>query len=149
MVLLLCSPTLCDPVDGSPPVSSAHELSQARTLEWVAMSSSRGSSWPRNRTPVSCVGKRILYHRATWEAQEMVHSCAASFVSCLFYMVNTSLCQRMWSIILSSCIVFCWIVSRHLFHQSLIYRQFKSNEEVNGLLPTFCTLVQLLPGDTS
>ena len=40
-------PTLCDPMDRSPPGSSVHGLLQARTLEWVAVSSSRGSSRPR------------------------------------------------------------------------------------------------------
>ena len=39
-------PTLCDPVDCSPPGSSVHEILQARILEWVATPSSRGSSWP-------------------------------------------------------------------------------------------------------
>ena len=43
-------------------------LLQARVLEWVAMPSSRGSSQPRDRTCVSCMGRRILYHCATWEA---------------------------------------------------------------------------------
>ena len=38
--------TLCDPVDCSPPGSSVHGILQARRLEWVAMSSSRGSSGP-------------------------------------------------------------------------------------------------------
>ena len=47
--------TLCDPMDGSPPVSSAHGISQARILEWVAISFSKGSSQPRNRTRVSCL----------------------------------------------------------------------------------------------
>ena len=39
-------PTLCDPVDCSPPGFSAHGILQARILEWVAISFSRGSSWP-------------------------------------------------------------------------------------------------------
>ena len=47
--------TLCDPMDSSPPGPSVHEISQARTLEWVAISSSRGSSLPRNQTGVSCI----------------------------------------------------------------------------------------------
>ena len=38
------SPTLCDPVDSSPPGSSVHGILQARILEWVAISFSRGSS---------------------------------------------------------------------------------------------------------
>ena len=47
-------PTLCDPVDSSPPGSSVHGLLQARTLEWVAMPSCRGSSRRRDGTcPVS------------------------------------------------------------------------------------------------
>ena len=41
-------PILCDPVDHSPPGSSFHGILQARILKWVAMPSSRGSSWPRD-----------------------------------------------------------------------------------------------------
>ena len=47
--------TLCDPVDCSPPGSSVHGILQARVLEWVAMPSSRGSSWLSNWTYISCV----------------------------------------------------------------------------------------------
>ena len=39
-----------------------------RTLEWVAISSSWGSSWPRDWTYLSCISRWILYHWATWEA---------------------------------------------------------------------------------
>ena len=48
----LC-PTLCDPTDYSSPVFSVHGIFQARILEWVAISSSRGSSWPRDWTHIS------------------------------------------------------------------------------------------------
>ena len=61
-------PTLC-----SPPGSSVHGICQARILKWVATSSSRGSSQPRDQTHISCIsctGRLILYHYATWEAQE-------------------------------------------------------------------------------
>ena len=51
-VAQLC-PTLCDPVDCSPPGSSLHGILQARVLEWVAISFSRGSSRPRDQTRVS------------------------------------------------------------------------------------------------
>ena len=44
-------PTLCDPVDCSPPGSSVHGILQAGILEWVAISSSRR---PRDQTRVSC-----------------------------------------------------------------------------------------------
>ena len=46
---------LCDPMDCSPPGSSVCGILQARILEWVAISSSRGSSWPKDRTQVSFV----------------------------------------------------------------------------------------------
>ena len=49
-------PTLYDPMDYSPPGSSVHRFSQARILEWVAISFFRGSSWPRDRTHVSYIG---------------------------------------------------------------------------------------------
>ena len=61
-------PILCHPMDCSLPGSSIHGISQARTLEWVAISFSRGSSWPRDRTCVSCIGMQVLYCWATWEA---------------------------------------------------------------------------------
>ena len=48
-------PTLCDPMDCSLPDSSVHGLLQARILEWVAISFSRESSQPRDRTGVSCM----------------------------------------------------------------------------------------------
>ena len=44
---------LCDPMDCSPPGSSVHGILQARILEWVAISFSRGSSRPRDQTQVS------------------------------------------------------------------------------------------------
>ena len=57
--------TLCDPMDCSLPGSSVHEIFQTRILQWVAISSSRGSSPSRDWTYFSCVswiGRRILYH---------------------------------------------------------------------------------------
>ena len=57
--LQLC-PTLCDPIDGSPPGSPVPGILQARTLEWVAISFSRGSSRPRDRTWVSCIAGRFF-----------------------------------------------------------------------------------------
>ena len=53
-------PTLCDLRDCSLPGFSVLGLLQARILEWVAISSSRGSSSFRNRIQVSCIGRRIL-----------------------------------------------------------------------------------------
>ena len=70
-------PTLCDPMDCSPPGSSVHGIFQARISECVAISSSRGSSQPRDgtRAPcISCLGRQILYHCATWEARGRRHT---------------------------------------------------------------------------
>ena len=67
VIQLLSRVWLCDPTDCSPPGSSVHGILQARILEWVAISSSRGSSWPRDQNYISCISKWILYHRATWE----------------------------------------------------------------------------------
>ena len=46
-------PTLCDPIDGSPSGSAVPRILQARTLEWVAIPFSRGSTQPRDQTLVS------------------------------------------------------------------------------------------------
>ena len=68
---LLSPAGLCDPMYYSLPGSSVHGIFQARILERIAISSSRGSSQPRDWTCVSCVpcvGRWILYHWDTWEA---------------------------------------------------------------------------------
>ena len=61
-------PSLCDTMDCSPPGFSVHGILQARILEWVAISFSRRSSWPRDQTHVSLFGRQILYCWATREA---------------------------------------------------------------------------------
>ena len=62
-------PTLCDPMDCSPPGSSVHGIFQSRILEWVAISFSKGSSPPRDGIHISCIGRWILYHWATREVK--------------------------------------------------------------------------------
>ena len=61
--------TLCNPMDCSLPGSSLHGILQARVLEWVAISFSRGSSRPSDRTWVSCIPGRCFNLWATREAQ--------------------------------------------------------------------------------
>ena len=64
-VQLFTTPWICSLLG-----SSVHRIFQAGILEWVAISFSRGSSRPRDRTCIpciSCIGRRILYHCATWE----------------------------------------------------------------------------------
>ena len=53
--LLSRTQLFCEPMDCSPPGSSVHGILQGTTLEWVAVPFSRGSSWPRDWTPVSCL----------------------------------------------------------------------------------------------
>ena len=70
-----CScPTLWDPVDYSPPGSSVHGILQARIMEWAAISISRGSSQPRDRTRISgisCNGRWIFFFFFYyWEASK-------------------------------------------------------------------------------
>ena len=55
-------------MDYSRPGSSVHEILQARILEWVAISFFRGSSFPRDGTPISSFSRWILYCWATREA---------------------------------------------------------------------------------
>ena len=59
----------CDPMDCSLPGSSVHGILQARVLEWVAISFSRGSSRPRDQTQVSRIAGRFFTLWATREAQ--------------------------------------------------------------------------------
>ena len=66
----LCSQsslTLCDPVNCSPSGSSIYGILQTRILEWIAISYSRGSSWPRDWTCVSCIGGRFF---TTWPPEK-------------------------------------------------------------------------------
>ena len=64
LVTQSCS-THCDPIDCSPPGSCVHGILQARILEWVATFSSRGSSWPKDWTWVSCTAGRVFNNWAT------------------------------------------------------------------------------------
>ena len=86
LVAQLC-PTLCDPTDCSPPGFSVHGISQARILKWVVISSSRGSSRPRDKTQVSCIAGTSFSIWATREAQpaEILREGVDVLVSCCDY----------------------------------------------------------------
>ena len=64
----------CNPMDGSPPGSSVHEIFQERILEWVAISFSRGSSQPRDCTQVSCTVRQILYYSVQFRCSVVSNS---------------------------------------------------------------------------
>ena len=71
LVTQLC-PTLCNPIDYSMPGSSVHGILQARILEWVTISYSRGSSPLGNQTWLSCIAGRFFTIWTTREAQYWV-----------------------------------------------------------------------------
>ena len=63
--------TVCKTMDCNLSGFSVHGILQARMLEWVAISYSKGSSQPRDQTYISYIGRWIFffYHCAIWEAQ--------------------------------------------------------------------------------
>ena len=64
-------PTLCNPMDCSLLGSSVHEIFQARIPGWIGISFSRGSSWSRDQTCVSCNQWQIL---DLWDTRKALHS---------------------------------------------------------------------------
>ena len=86
-------PTLCDTMDCSPSGPSVHGSFHARILAWFAISSSRGSSWPRDQNCVSCVsciGRWLLYQWATWGTYSTGNSTQ--------YSVLTNMGEEIWKI---------------------------------------------------
>ena len=83
-------PNLCSSIDCSPPGSSVHGIFQARILEWVAISSSGGTSWPRDRTWVSyfsCIGSGFFTTSATWEAYQF-YRYMISYLCSIYISIN-------------------------------------------------------------
>ena len=98
-------PTLCDPVDCSLSGSSVHGIFQARVLEWIAISFSRGSSRPRNRTRVSCIAGRRFTVWATREAPYSIE------IQVFFFT-----CYTLWTVIIRK-----WLQSSVLCNMSLLF----------------------------
>ena len=136
--------TFCGPVNCSMPGSSVREVSQARILEWVAISSSGESSWHRNGTCVSfisCSDRWIVYHCTIWEAQHLDVSCffplflkyLIRLYMSLFgvfrtFMVNWLLIRLMWVyhlpfyfLLILTPLVFCSAFPVFLFSYDLIF----------------------------
>ena len=65
-------------MDCSPPGSPVHGISQARTLEWAAISFSRGSCWPRDQTRVSCTVGRFFTSEPPGKPIKKVAAAAAA-----------------------------------------------------------------------
>ena len=83
-------------MDCSLPGSSVYGICQARLLEWVAISFSRGSSWPRDKTYASCIGRGILYHSATREALMYLY---ISYIFMLERGKSFYSCMRHWCLV--------------------------------------------------
>ena len=82
--------TLCNPMDCSPPGSSVHGIFQAWILEWVAISFSRGSSWPRDQTLVShTIGRRFTIQVIREETDMQSTSC--EMLGCMKHQLESRL----------------------------------------------------------
>ena len=85
-------------MDCSLPGSSVHGIFQARILEWVAISFSRGSSRPRDQIHITCIshiGRQILYHCTTLEAQQFISEIILLIrLSCELNTLETALERR-------------------------------------------------------
>ena len=93
--------TLCNPMGCSLPGSSVHGIFQAIVLEWIAISFSKGSSQPRDRTQVSCIVDR---HFTVWaNVADTVHPCfngilPQSYFSLFFKHMPAELAFFNWTI---------------------------------------------------
>ena len=79
---------------------------QARILEWVTISYSRGSSRLRDRTCISCfscIARRILYHWTTWEA--CTHAYVRTYI-CVYMYTHTCICTHIYR--LTCCVSYMW-----------------------------------------
>ena len=96
-------------MDCSLPGSSLHGILQARVLEWVAISFSRGSSRPRDWTLVSCIPGRLLNLWATREGFDLGHTWSSGFP--YFLQFNSKFGNKefmIWATV-SSQPCFCWL----------------------------------------
>ena len=133
--LQLCS-TLCDPMDCSPPGSSAHGILQVRIMDWVAMPFSRESSQPRDRTHISCllhwqVGSLPLAPpgKPKYSILYIIFKCSSQFIISII----TELFQLFVSIISNQFNYHSFTVqSRH--HAQLIYMtSFNKNNPIKQI----------------
>ena len=97
-------PTLCNPMDCCPPGSLVHGIFQAWILEWVAIPFFRGSSRPRDQTPVSCTAGRFF---TIWTSKEVniLHAVIKAITENKHYIVcQSSLTNGPWLIVNKSLI---------------------------------------------
>ena len=121
VVKLLSCVWLLRPNGYSPPDSSVYGISRARILEWVAISFSWGSSWPRDWTHVPCIGRQILYYWDTREAQIYVCVCV-----CVKYI-------KVWKKVKSLSCVQLFATPRTVAYQAPQSMEFSRQEYWSGL----------------
>ena len=119
-------------MDCDPPGSSVHGISQARILEWVAISSSRGSSWPRDRTRIFRIVGKFFYYLSHWgKAHTRVCVCVCVCVwslkwnslSCVWLLaIPWTIEYRMFSNILIDVLTMpvCYILLMHLIFNRIL-----------------------------
>ena len=90
--------TLCNPMDCSPPGSSVHGILWARILEWVAISFSRGSSQPRDRTWVSCIAGRFHTVWATSQVHIIRSTICKRKIDKYFFCIKTFGLQKTYRV---------------------------------------------------
>ena len=121
-VTKLC-PTLCNPVDCSPPGSSVLGISQARILEWIAISFSRVSSWLKDRICISCIAGGFFINWTSTEAQSRTCLCMSGLlivtVDIKVPLTSISICSYVSLGINHICAKFLYISKS--IHQSIIY----------------------------
>ena len=88
LLLLNCS-VMSISIDYSPPGSTVHGILQARILEWVAILLSRGSSWHRNQTLVSCI--------SCWQADSLPLSHLRSGILCVYIHMCVCVCVYIYA----------------------------------------------------
>ena len=106
LVTQLC-PTLCNSMDCSLPGSSVQEIFQARILECVAISFSRGSSQPRNQTQVFCIAGRFFTLWATGEAPLLPPKKDICVCVCVYIYIYTYICVYIY---IGQCNLFTWLL---------------------------------------
>ena len=97
-------------MDCSLPGSSVHGFLQARVLEWVAMPSSRGYSWLRDWTWVSCIAGGFSTTKPPGKPMKCTLSCHINKQRCHIYLWSQT--PQMWIFGHEMCLVLC-----HLLHK--------------------------------
>ena len=107
--------TLCDPMDYSLPGSSVHGILQARILEWVTITFSRGSSWHRDQTRVSYTAGRFFTIRAISKWKNETEILVTQSDSLQFHGLGLTKCLCPWDSLSKNTGVGCHFLLQGIF----------------------------------